>query len=136
MNVVHIGSGSEYFEIRLPSSYSSEGWAQAEVEVSVHCFQGTIRPWVEAADFERFATQLRVLYDSLQGEAVFAPVEQQVVLKVTGTTGGHIHITGEAWSQATYENRLTFTIELDQSYLQAPLQELERIVASRAERAA
>ncbi|TAK62563.1 hypothetical protein [Methylobacter sp.] len=134
MNVVHIGSGSEFVEIRLPSSYSSEGWAQAEVEVAVHCFQGTIRPWVEAVDFELFTAQLRVLYESLQGDAEFSPLEKQIVLKLTGTTGGHIQVTGEAWSQATYENKLTFIIELDQSYLLAPLQELERILSLGAKR--
>jgi hypothetical protein len=128
MNVIHIGSNSEYVEIRLPSSYSSDGWAQAEVEIAVRCFHGCIQPWVEATDFENFTVQLRALYESLQGEAEFCPLEQQFVLKLVGKTGGHIQLAGEAWSQATHQNKLTYEIELDQSFLQEPLRELERLL--------
>jgi hypothetical protein len=127
MNIVHFGTRSEYIEISLPESYSIEGWAQAEVEIAVNGFHGKIEPWVDAGDFERFAVQLRALYDTLQGQAELRPLEQQFVLKLAARVGGHIHIEGEAWSKATYENRLQFELEIDQSFLQAPLLELERL---------
>jgi hypothetical protein len=132
MKVIHFGTDSEYIKITLPHSYSTEGWAQADVEISVNGFQGKINPWVEAADFESFTKTLRALYDSLQGEAEFSPIEKQFTLKFVGAVGGHIHVTGEAWSQATYENKLTFKLELDQSYLQAPLRELENLITEKA----
>jgi hypothetical protein len=132
MSVIHFGTDSEYIKITLPPSYSTEGWAQADVEISVHGFQGKINPWVDAADFENFTTKLRALYESLQGEAEFSPLEKQFTLKLVSAAGGHIHVTGEAWSQATYENKLTFTLELDQSYLQAPLRELENLIVENA----
>jgi hypothetical protein len=125
MNVIHFGTDSEYIRLTLPSSYSAEGWAQASVEISVHCFRGEISPWVEAADFELFTKQLRSLYESLQGEAEFTPIEQQFTLKLTASAGGHVQLSGEAWSLATYENKLSFVLELDQSYLLAPLRVLE-----------
>lgn len=128
MNVIHFGTDSEYIKIMLPRSYSTDGWAQADVEISVHGFQGKINPWVEAADFESFTKKLRALYESLQGEAEFSPLDKQFTLKFVGAGGGHINVTGEAWSQATYENKLTFMLELDQSYLQAPLRELEDLI--------
>ena len=31
MNVIHFGTDSEYIKITLPHSYSTEGWAQANV---------------------------------------------------------------------------------------------------------
>lgn len=132
MNMIHIGSESEYVQITLPESYSSEGWAQAEVEIAVHCFHGKIKPWVEAADFEQFTVELRNLYESLQGEARLAPREQQFTLKMVGIGGGHIEVTGEAWSQPTCENKLDFTLMLDQSYLLPPLRELEILMVKRA----
>lgn len=132
MGVIHFGSDVEYIKITLPPSYSTEGWAQADVEIFVHGFQGKINPWVDAADFENFTKKLRALYESLQGEAEFSPLEKQFTLKLVGAAGGHIHVTGEAWSQATYENKLTFTIEIDQSYLQAPLRELEKLCTVKA----
>jgi len=136
MNIIHFGSDSEFIEITLPSSYSTEGWAQADVEIAVRCFHGKINPWVDAGDFESFTKKLRTLYDSLQGEAEFSPLEKQFTLKFAGTTGGHIHVTGVAWSQATHENKLAFSFVLDQSYLLAPLRELENLVAQGAKNAA
>ena len=132
MSVIHIGSDSEFIEITLPHSYSTEGWAQADVEIAVHCFRGTIRPWLEAADLEIFTIKLRALYESLQGEAELSPLERQFTLKLVGTGSGHIHVTGEAWSQATYENKLEFELRLDQSYLMVPLQKLEELLSSEA----
>ena len=127
MNVIHFGTESEYIKITLPSSYSTEGWAQASVEIAVHRFRGEISPWVEAIDFELFTKQLRSLYESLRGEAEFTPTEQQFTMKLVASTGGHIQVTGEAWSLATYENKLSFVLELDQSYLLAPLRVLEAL---------
>lgn len=129
MSIIHFGTESEYIKITLPRSYSTEGWAQADVEIAVRCFHGRINPWVEAADFERFTNKLRALYETLQGEAEFSPLEKQFTLKFVGTVGGHVQVAGEAWSQATHENKLEFTLEIDQSYLLAPLRELESLVA-------
>lgn len=129
MNIIHFGTDSEYIKITLPGSYSTEGWAKADVEIAVRCFHGSINPWVEATDLERFANKLRTLYESLQGEAEFSPLDRQFTLKFVGAAGGHVHVTGEAWSQATYENKLEFTLELDQSYLLTPLRDLESLLA-------
>ncbi|GAB4060898.1 WapI family immunity protein [Uliginosibacterium sediminicola] len=128
MNVIHFGTESEYIKIMLPSSYSTDGWAQASVEIAVNRFRGEINPWMEAVDFELFTKQLRSLYESLRGEAEFTATEQQFNMKLAASTGGHIQITGEAWSLATYENKLSFVLELDQSYLLAPLRVLESLV--------
>lgn len=125
MNKVRFGSESEHIEIRLPVSYSTEGWAQAEVQIAVHCFSGAISPWVEKLDFEQFTTQLRAFYESLQGEAAFTPVEGQFAFKLSAASTGRVLLTGQAWSMATYENQLRFELQLDQSYLLAPLKALE-----------
>ena len=130
MPIIHIGTDSEYIKITLPPSYSTEGWAQAEVEISVNGFLGRIQPWVDAVDFEVFTEQLRLLYDSLQGKAEFVPLDAQFTLQLASKGNGHIEMTGVAWSKATYENKLAFILELDQSYLTSPLRELENLLMS------
>jgi len=128
MSVVHIGSDSEYVAITFPASYSTEGWAQADVEISVNCFRGNIRPYIEAKDIGPFTTQLRALYETLKGEASFTPLEQQFTLRIKSVGGGRLHLEGEAWSQAAHENKLAFELELDQSYLPKPLSVLESLM--------
>jgi hypothetical protein len=135
MTDIHFGTESEYINISLPSSFSDEGWGQAIVEIAVRGFRGIIHPWVETGDFERFTTQLRAMYESLEGQAEFCPLEKQFVLKLVAKSGGHVQASGEAWSQATYENKLEFELQLDQSYLLAPLQDLESLVFGKAKNA-
>lgn len=130
MTVIHIGSDSEYIKIGLLPSYSAEDWTQANVEIAVCGFRGKIYPWVEAADFVKFTAQLRAIYESLKGEAEFAPLEKQFTLKLVCQSGGHILVTGEAWSQATYGNNLAFVLEIDQSFLIGPLRELESMISA------
>lgn len=127
MNIVRFGSTSEHVEIRASALLLAKGWGQAEVTIAVAGFHGEIAPWVDAHDFELFAAQLRALYDTLQGQAEFRPREEQFVLKLLAKPGGHIHVEGEAWSRATYENRLQFELSLDQTFLQEPLYALEHL---------
>lgn len=129
MHVIRFGTSSEHIDIAVPGSCMSQGWCQAQVEIAVKGFQGKIEPWVERADFESFAAELRVLYGSLQGNASFSPQEMQLTFSLKAATGGHIQLSGEAWSRATYENKLAFVMELDQTYLVAPLHELESMLS-------
>jgi hypothetical protein len=127
MATIHLGSDSEYVKITLPSPYASEGWCQAPVEIAVLCFRGRIEPWLEAGDIEDFASQLRSVYESLEGEAKLTPREEQFTLRVQAKTGGHVTVSGVAWSNATFENKLEFTLELDQSFLPSTLAQLEEV---------
>ena len=128
MSVVHFGSESEFICISLPSSFTTEGWAQARVDIAVNGFTAQIAPWIEASDLNLFTKQLRGVFETLQGEAEFSPVERQFTFKISAHTGGHIQVTGEAWSQATFENKLSFELQLDQSYLSQPLCDLEELM--------
>ena len=124
MNVVHLGSQAEFVRIEVPDSYFRHRWAEADVEIAVPGFRGRITAWVEADDFEIFHQQLQSLYDSLQGVAELRPREEQFILVLTAGTGGHVKVSGEAWSYATHGSRLHFELELDQSYLPGPLAQL------------
>ena len=130
MSIIQLGSKSEYVKIELTPPFSSEGWCQARVEIAVSGFRGNIEPWLELSDIKRFATQLLTMYESLQGEAKLQPLEEQLVLVLQAQTGGHIQVQGTAWSKATYENKLEFSLQLDQSFLPATLQQLENAISN------
>ena len=125
MTTIRLGSDSEYVKITLQSPYASEGWCQASVEVAVSCFHGHIAPWLGVGDIESFASQLVNVHNTLEGEAKLAPREGQFTLHVQAKTGGHLVLSGVAWSKATFENRLEFVMELDQSYLPSTLIQLQ-----------
>jgi hypothetical protein len=130
MNTIQFGSDLEHVRISLPGSYSTEGWAQANVEIAVQGFQGKLAPWVESAALSTFASQLRELYVSLTGKAELRPIEGQFILLLTASSLGHIKVSGEAWSHATFGSKLEFEFELDQTFLAHPLLELERAQAT------
>lgn len=67
MNIIKFGSESEYVKLEIPTSFSTEGWAQISVEIRVNCFSGIINPWIDSADIELFAIGLRKLYETLKG---------------------------------------------------------------------
>jgi hypothetical protein len=125
MITVRFGNASEFVSIELPKTFSQEGWAKARVEVAAHCFRGDISPFIEAKDLQPFLSQLKALYQSLEGAAEFSPLEQQFTLKIVGNGRGQMHVSGVAWSMAMHENRLSFQIELDQTYLADPIANLE-----------
>ncbi|MGE5453197.1 MAG: hypothetical protein ACM3VZ_15305 [Acidobacteriota bacterium] len=129
MTTIHLGSESEYVIVNLPSTFSSGGWNQARVEIAVSGFRGQIEPWLELRDVEKFASELSIVYESLQGQAELHPCEEQLVLVVQAQTGGHIRVQGVAWSKATYENKLEFSLELDQSFLPQTLSQLKEVIA-------
>ena len=125
MNIIHIGSESEFVRFGFPGQYSDEGWATIEVEISVAGFRGLIAPSVEATDFQHFHAELLSLHKTLTGRATFAPIEDQVNLTIVAGTGGQMAVSGHAWSQATYENKLSFGFVIDQTFLAGPLSQLQ-----------
>jgi hypothetical protein len=131
MGILHLGSESEFVRIELPRSFSSEGWAQAKVEISVHCFHGSISPYFDVGDFERFYRGLKALYEGLSGKAELLPMERQFSLVISGNGRGQMAVEGAAWSRPAHENKLEFTFELDQTYLPGPLVQLEAMLSRR-----
>lgn len=128
MHTVKIGSNSEYLKIEIPSKFSSEGWGEFFVEIKTSHFQGNIRPWAESADIYKFYNELVELNESLKGSASFKPRDAQLVFNLEAKTGGHIEVTGEAWSVACYGSKLEFCFLLDQTFLQEPLNALGILV--------
>jgi hypothetical protein len=130
MATFHLGSAFEFVAIQLTSPPAEGGWTRCAVEISVNGFQGRIDPYFEIEDFVRFRDEMRTLYRDLNGRAHLAPREGQVVLVISVDELGHLSVSGEAWSQATYENKLEFKFGLDQTFLPEPIRELEHFLSS------
>ena len=127
MEPINFGTDSEHVRIALPLSFSAEGWGQADVDIAVAGFKGRLHPWVERQDFTLFAANLRQLYETLSGTAEFAPIERQLTFCLNAGVGGHIELAGEALFGPIFENRLSFNLDLDQTYLREPLRHLEAL---------
>jgi hypothetical protein len=130
MHTVAFGTASEHVSLAFSAKPTRDGWVDSDAEVLVRAFTGRIRPSFEARDLERFLEGLEKLYASLTGSAELNPREEQLVLKFTAAAGGHIHLTGEAWTYARYGNRLEFELELDQTFLPEPISQLKLLLQS------
>lgn len=124
MATIQLGSESEYIRLTLRAPYNTDGWCKARVDIALPCFTGHIEPWLESYDIDRFAGELKRLYESLKGEAKLVPREEQFTVCVKAGMAGHITVSGVAWSKATFGDKLEFTLELDQSYLPSTLAQL------------
>lgn len=125
MGTVRFGTSSEFVSFTVPLNEVAKGWLSVGVEIAVRGFSGAITAFVETEDLRSFLEQLQAMQASLVGSAELRPREEQFVLELQADVLGHIHVSGTAWSQATYENRLQFEFELDQTFLTEPIGELE-----------
>ena len=110
VNTIRFGSDTEYIAMSIPSACVTRGFAQANVEIAVRCFRGEIAPWVEGTDLDTFTKALRALYDSVKGEAVLSPRDQQFVLTFKCGVGGRIRIDGEASQPAQISSNLNWNL--------------------------
>lgn len=128
MQIVRFGTSSEFVCLVFSSWPVPEGWVDAQVDIAVQGFRGSIWPSLESGDLERFLAQLRKLHSSLKGSAELLPREKQFVLSIRADATGNMLLSGTAWSRATFENRLEFELELDQTFLGEPISQLHDVL--------
>ncbi len=71
--------------------------------------------------------QLKLLYNKLDGSAVFNTIENQVNINIVGDGVGHLTAKCELMDFAGNGNVLLFTINFDQSHLPKIINQLEII---------
>jgi hypothetical protein len=128
MQAVRFGTSSEFVCLAFPSRPIPEGWIDAQVDITVQSFRGSIWPSLEVCDLEQFLAQLAKLHSSLKGSAELRPREEQFVLSIKADALGHMLLSGTAWSRATLGNRLEFELELDQTFLDEPIAQLRSVL--------
>jgi hypothetical protein len=127
MYVLKIGSNSEFLKMEISPSFLAERCGNVAVEIKTSNFHGAILPWFELVDILTFFKSLEAMYETLKGSASFETLEKQFTLKLESKSGGHIELTGVAWSEACYGSKLEFCFSLDQTFIQEPLKNLERL---------
>lgn len=122
---------NEYLELEIalpPGAGHSETLMDVPVELVVDGFRGRITPMFEVDDFVRFLSALRSVYETLSGHATLDSRDRQLYFTASGNGRGAVTIEGYAYARATYGNKLTFEITIDQSYLPEPLATLTKVV--------
>jgi hypothetical protein len=70
-------------------------------------------------ELSRFARELRILYEQLNGKAILAPMEPNLELSFTGDEKGHVEVKGTARNNFHTGTKLSFRLDSDQTYLPA-----------------
>jgi hypothetical protein len=126
---------SEHIEIdvlryeREPiGDYHDDNWLKIKILVVAGGFQGKVAASIMTKELNEFLKSLRVLYKTLQGDAVFKTLEDQLDLKLCGNGKGHVQLIGKILDQAGVGNCLNFKFILDQTELVGSISDLEQVV--------
>lgn len=113
------GEDGNRVSIRRITKNGSEGWFDTEIEVRCDGWRGKFGASFMQGELSRFAQQVQNLHRHLHGKAALEPMEPNLTLYLSGDGKGHVEVTGVARNQFHTETKLTFKMELDQSYLPA-----------------
>ena len=102
-------------------------WVKTNVTVKCGVFSGQFVAEFLTTDFEIFRRQLKKLDNDFNASATFEPLEQQLVLKIKGDGLGHFEIDCEATPQSHLEQKLTFSMNFDQTQIKEYVRQLDRI---------
>jgi hypothetical protein len=109
---------------------ASEDWLQPRVLIRSGGFDGKVYPYLQATDFKRFLTELRVLWTELRGKATFTTLENQLHFSLSGDGRGHIHLRGRLVDRLGEGNCLEFSISYDQTFLGASIAAIEKLLSA------
>jgi hypothetical protein len=118
-DVLIIGQNGERVTIRRVSANGPEGWFDTEVELQCDGWRGKFGASFMQGELSRFARELRILHEKLNGKATLAPLEPNLELSFTGDGKGHVEVKGIARNNFHTGTELSFCLDLDQTYLPA-----------------
>jgi len=128
MLAFHIGeNASEYVRVAITRD-NGDGWLSAHVDLSVGAFRAQYAADFNSWAFADFCAQLEKLYRTVTGSAQFTSYEKQLELTLSCSGTGHVLVRGEAMDYAGTGNRLSFRIDVDQTYVPAVLKTLRAMV--------
>ena len=116
------GDDTGHLEIRVlsraaGSDYWDGNWLVCSIELHAGGFAGRFQANFRTNEFDSFHRTVKALYETLRGEAMFAPLEGQLQLRLTGDGCGHITVEGQARDEAGTGNILHFVLQQDQTHL-------------------
>lgn len=102
-------------------------WVPCTLDIAVGAWLGTLDVSLGMRDFAPFRSQLRALFNTLDGSARFDTTERQIELECTANDLGHTTVSGVVDDQVSDGNLLRFSFSLDQSYLPPVIFQLQAI---------
>jgi len=100
-------------------------WVNANVEITVGGFTGRAGIYMCVSDMIRFKEELEPLYKTLAGAAEFKTIENQFYVRIQTDGLGHIRASGFLIDTFDAGNKLTFTIDYDQTLLWHTISEID-----------
>jgi hypothetical protein len=113
------GQTGEHLTIRRVTAIGPESWFNAEVEIRCDGWHGKFLASFMQGELSRFARELQILHEQLSGKAILAPLEPNLELSFTGDGKGHVEVKGIARNNFHTGTKLSFRLDLDQTYLLA-----------------
>ncbi len=110
--------------------YHDDNWLRARITVFAGAFSGSYDAALLTDELVAFRDQLETVHRSLQGEAKFSTLEDQLWLRLSANGRGGIVVRGTATDVAGTGNRLEFQLELDQTHVQHTLTDLSTVVVA------
>ena len=131
------GQQHEFLRIMVSSrkytdaeDYWDGNWLNCEVEVMAGRFRGRVLGTFRAEEFARLRSDVASLVESDEGQASFATMECQLSFELIKDKMGGVRCKGVLMEDPAQEDRLIFSVQLDQSYLPRLLSELDEVVAA------
>jgi hypothetical protein len=115
------------YERPLSGEYDDDNWLNTTVIVKARGFQGKATPSLQTWDLSAFLKELIALNQTLTGTATINPIEDQLSLSVECDKQGHVTVSGYLLDTSMYRYRLTFTFEIDQTFLTQTIQDLREV---------
>jgi hypothetical protein len=114
---------------RQSQDYWDGNWLLVTAAVRAGKFTGEIPGMLRAEELQQFSDDLRSFRQSLTGSVVFDTMEGWLNLRIEPSKTGRIAIEGEIQDDVSAPfNNLEFNLEMDQTFLLTPLQQLEQVV--------
>ena len=133
MKVVAIG-GQEHerveiaihgYERQQTGDWHDDNWLPVKVTVRAGAFHGAFAASFITEDLRTFREQLKGLYATCSGQAVFETLEDQLHLRLHSEPLGHVRLESWAADQPGSSNKLHFAIAIDQSHLRSAIGDLD-----------
>jgi hypothetical protein len=138
MNTFRIGgSSAEFVDVEIvgrsapdATDYWDGNWLVSRVTVAAGGFSGAFDAFFRVDEIQGFRDELSHLRQTLRGQAAFAPMEEQLTLRLEGDGKGHITVVGHARDVAGTGNILKFELALDQTYLGTLIGSIDDVLAA------
>ncbi len=105
-----------------------KNWVRTRITINGGAFSGWYIADFMTIDFEALRQIFDILYNDLNGMAVFADLEGALKLEIQGDGLGHFNVNVTACEEPCFGSTLNLTISFDQTYIKPLINQLSEII--------